>query len=151
MIVEDNECIEYYTIIIKRNEENRMTISIEHVGLWVNDLEVMKAFYEKYFAATSTELYHNPRTGFSSYFLSFSDGARLELCHRPDIVEGDKDTFGFTHLAIAVGGKEDVDRMAAQFVENGFELTSGPRTTGDGYYEAVIFDPEGNQIELTTH
>ncbi len=128
-----------------------MTIAIEHVGVWVKDLENMKAFYQKYFKATATEKYHNPRTGFSSYFLSFESGARLELCHRPDIVNGDKDTFGFTHLAIAVGNEADVDAFAKHFEADGFPIQSGPRTTGDGYYEAVVFDPEGNQLELTTH
>ncbi len=128
-----------------------MTIAIEHVGVWVKDLENMKAFYQKYFKATATEKYHNPRTGFSSYFLSFESGARLELCHRADIVNGDKDTFGFTHLAIAVGDEAAVDAFAKRFEADGFPIQSGPRTTGDGYYEAVVFDPEGNQLELTTH
>ena len=111
----------------------------------------MKAFYQKYFNTTATEKYHNPRTGFSSYFLSFEDGARLELCHRPDIVGGDKNTFGFTHLALAVGDEAAVDTFAKRFEADGFPIQSGPRTTGDGYYEAVVLDPEGNQLELTTH
>lgn len=126
-----------------------MTIKIEHVGLWTNDLEKMREFYCKHFEATASELYHNPKSGFSSYFLTFSDGARLELCHRPDIVEGNKDTFGFTHLAFSLGSKEEVDRMAYYLQDQGFPIQNGPRTTGDGYYEAVIFDPEGNQLELT--
>lgn len=124
-------------------------IKIEHVGLWTKDLEKMKDFYCRYFAATVSELYHNPKSGFSSYFLTFTDGARLELCHRPDIVEGSKDVFGFTHLAFSLGSKEEVDRLAYFFQDQGFPIQNGPRTTGDGYYEAVIFDPEGNQLELT--
>ena len=128
-----------------------MTISIEHVGVWVNDLEKMKSFYEKYFNAVATKKYYNPKTEFSSYFLSFENGARLELCHRPDIVEKNKNGFGFYHLAIAVGNKVDVDAFAKRFEEDGFPIQSGPRTTGDGYYEAIVSDPEGNLLELTTH
>ena len=126
-----------------------MTISIEHVGVWVADLDIMKDFYAKYFKTQASELYHNSKTGFSSYFLSFSDGARLEICHRHDIKEGEKDSFGFTHLAIALDNKEEVDALAFKLRDDGFALINGPRTTGDGYYEAVILDPEGNQIELT--
>lgn len=128
-----------------------MTISIEHVGVWVNDLGKMKSFYEKYFNAVTTKKYYNPKTEFSSYFLNFENGARLELCHRPDIVEKNKNSFGFYHLAIAVGDKADVDAFAKRFEEDGFPIQSGPRTTGDGYYEAIVSDPEGNLLELTTH
>lgn len=128
-----------------------MTISIEHVGIWVNNLEEMKSFYEKYFNTVATKKYYNPRTGFSSYFLIFKDGARLELCHQSDIVGRSKNSFGFSHLAIAVGDKIDVDAFAKRFEEDGFSIESGPRTTGDGYYEAVVSDPEGNLLELTTH
>lgn len=93
--------------------------------------------------------YHNPKTGFSSYFLSFGQGARLELCHRPDIIEGDKAVFCLTHLAFSLGSEEEVDRLADEIATQGFPIVNGPRTTGDGYYEAVLFDLEGNQIELT--
>lgn len=130
-------------------KERDMTISIEHLAIWCRDLEVMKAFYETYLKAESSSLYHNPKTGFSSYFLSFGKGARLELCHRPDITEGDKDIFGLTHLAFSLGSKEEVDRLSNEMAIQGFPIVNGPRTTGDGYYEAVLFDPEGNQIELT--
>ncbi|MBG9978273.1 VOC family protein [Ruoffia tabacinasalis] len=123
---------------------------IEHVGMWVRDLEAMREFYETYFAATSNELYHNPTKGFKSYFLSFSNGARLEIMHRDDIAEGEGELFGYAHLAISVGDNEKVDQLTAHLNENGYSTLSGPRTTGDGYYEAVILDPEGNQIEITT-
>ena len=101
-----------------------MTISIEHVGVWVNDLEKMKSFYEKYFNVVATKKYYNPKTEFSSYFLNFENGARLELCHRPDIVEKNKNSFGFYHLAIAVGDKVDVDTFAKRFEKDGFPIQS---------------------------
>ncbi|MGN1408022.1 VOC family protein [Lactobacillus sp.] len=122
---------------------------IEHVGLWVKDLEAMKDFYVKYFKATASAKYHNPKTQFTSYFLAFDDGARLELGHRPDIQEGGRDRFGFGHLAFALGSKEEVDRFAYYMQGEGYPIQNGPRVTGDGYYEAVIYDPEGNQLELT--
>jgi lactoylglutathione lyase len=124
-------------------------MKIEHIGLWVKDLEGAKNFYEKYFNVKSNELYHNQKTGFRSYFLSFEDGARLEIMNKEGLAELVPDAFGFAHLAIKVGDKEDVDRMAKQFVADGFPLLNGPRTTGDGYYEAVVADPEGNLLELT--
>lgn len=123
---------------------------IEHIGMWVQDLEAMREFYETYFEATSNELYHNPTKGFKSYFLSFSNGARLEIMHRDDITEGEGELFGYAHLAISVGDNEAVDQLTTRLNENGYPTLSGPRTTGDGYYEAVILDPEGNQIEITT-
>ncbi|MGT2929531.1 VOC family protein [Streptococcus dentasini] len=126
-----------------------MSMKIEHIGLWTRDLEVMKNFYCTYFQAISSPLYHNPESGFSSYFLTVTDGTRLELCYRPDIIEGVKDSFGFAHLAFSLGSKEAVDTFAYKMQEHGFYLQNGPRVTGDGYYEAVILDPEGNQLELT--
>ncbi|KXT67373.1 VOC family protein [Streptococcus gallolyticus] len=106
-------------------------IKIEHIGVWVHDLETMKEFFAKYFQTTASERYHNPRTGFSSYFLSFPDNAaRLELCHREDISEG-------------------VDQLTAQLENDGYHVLGQPRTTGDGYYESVVCDPEGNRLELT--
>ncbi len=124
---------------------------IEHIGLWTIDLEKMREFYETYFSATSGELYHNPNKGFRSYFLTFDSGARLELMHREDIKRPNVESYGYAHLALAVGGKEDVDNFVDKLKADGYTLLNGPRTTGDGYYEAVIEDPEGNLIELTTN
>ena len=124
-------------------------IKIEHIGVWVHDLEQMKAFFAKYFNTSASELYHNPRTGFSSHFLSFSDGTRLELCHRGDISEGVDESLGFTHLAISLGSKEAVDQLTEQLKNDGYHVLGQPRTTGDGYYESVVCDPEGNRLELT--
>ncbi len=124
-------------------------MKIEHIGLWVNDLDNMKSFYEKYFQATSNTLYHNQTTGFRSYFLSFATGGRLELMHKESLgAPLPEESFGYAHLAIAVGDKQAVDQLVKQLQADGFPLLNGPRTTGDGYYEAVIQDPEGNLIEL---
>lgn len=125
-------------------------MKIEHVALWVTDLELMKEFYQKYFKVTASEKYHNQKTGFQSYFLSFASGSRLELTNKKFLAPRIADSLGYGHLALAVGTKSDVDRMVTDFLEAGFPLLNGPRTTGDGYYEAVIQDPEGNLIELTT-
>lgn len=124
-------------------------MKIEHIGIWVQDLEVMKTFYENYFQATSNALYHNQTTGFRSYFLSFATGGRLELMHKDQLVTPLlADCFGYAHLAMAVGDKQAVDQLVARLQADGFALINGPRTTGDGYYEAVIQDPEGNLVEI---
>jgi len=109
----------------------------------------MKAFYEKYFEVQSNKLYHNQKTGFRSYFLTFESGARLELMNNSNISDAQENSFGYAHLAISVGSTEDVDRMAERLVSDGYLLVNGPRWTGDGYYEALFKDPEGNLIEIT--
>lgn len=124
-------------------------MKIEHIGLWTIDLERMKDFYEKYFSAKSGEPYHNPKKGFRSYFLTFDSGSRLELMHRDDIKHPNIESYGYTHLALSVGNEEAVDNLVHKLESDGYMLVSGPRTTGDGYYEAVIEDPEGNLVELT--
>lgn len=124
---------------------------IEHVALYVNDLDAAKQFFTRYFGARSNELYHNATTGFRSYFLSFDDGARLEIMTRPDMDDLEKPLArtGFVHLAFSVGSPEAVDRLTAQLTADGYLVASGPRTTGDGYYESCIVALEGNQIEIT--
>ncbi|MGM0217492.1 VOC family protein [Enterococcus sp. AZ126] len=126
-------------------------MKIEHIGLWVKDLENMRSFYETYFDAQASELYHNTKTSFYSYFLTFSDGARLEIMQRNDVIKQNigNEMLGFAHLAISLGSKENVDNLTNILVMEGFELLSPTRTTGDGYYESVIADPEGNRLELT--
>lgn len=125
-------------------------MKIEHVGLWVKDLEVMKDFYEKYFKANAGDLYHNKKTNFRSYFLTFEGGeARLELMNKPDLVDMDKEYFGYAHIAYQVANEEAVDQLHQTLVDEGYKHVNGPRTTGDGYYEAVIEDPEGNLVEIT--
>ncbi|MDT2755221.1 VOC family protein [Enterococcus pseudoavium] len=123
---------------------------IEHVAIWTKDLEKMKEFYEKYFNVTSSALYHNQKTGFRSYFLSFDTGSRLELTSKQHLSNRVADSLGYTHIAISLGSKEAVDSYVEKFLDAGLPLLNGPRTTGDGYYETVIQDPEGNLLELTT-
>lgn len=126
---------------------------IEHLAMWVKDLEVMKAFYCKYFHATANDLYFNSTKQFRSYFLSFDGGPRLELMQMPSVPDSKDDVYaqftGLIHFAVSLGSKEKVDEMTALFRNDGFEVLDGPRTTGDGYYESVILDPEKNRIELT--
>lgn len=126
-------------------------MKIEHVAMYVNDLERAKHFFEKYFGAVSNDMYHNKKTDFKSYFLTFDDGARLEIMNRPDMEENAKSLkrTGFIHIAFSVGSKEQVDMLTAQMKKGGYEVISGPRTTGDGYYESCIVAIEGNQIEIT--
>ena len=126
-------------------------MKIEHIALYVTDLEGMKNFYTKYFAAKANDGYHNRSTDFRSYFLTFKDGARLELMTRPEVSGCEKPLFksGFIHIAFSVGNRQKVDELTADLKSDGFEVISGPRTTGDGYYESCILDPEGNQIEIT--
>lgn len=121
---------------------------IEHIGLWTRDLEKMKEFYQRYFNVTSGEEYHNPSKKFTSYFLTFDSGSRLELMKREDISKPAVESLGYAHMALAIGSKSKVDDLVFRLKSDGFELVNGPRTTGDGYYEAVIKDPEGNLIEL---
>lgn len=108
----------------------------------------MKGFYERYFNVVSGEKYHNSSKKFTSYFLTFETGCRLELMHREDIIKPNEESFGYAHLALAVGEKEKVDELVSELKSDGYALLNGPRTTGDGYYEAVIEDPEGNLIEI---
>mgnify|MGYP001549769275 CR=1 FL=1 len=125
---------------------------IEHIAIWTKDLEKMRAFYMEYFDLNSNEKYHNPKKEFSSYFLAFENGARIELMHRPDIGELNAKSavkLGISHFAISVGTKEKVDLLTQKIRENGDKVIGEPRMTGDGYYESVISDPEGNLIEIT--
>jgi lactoylglutathione lyase len=124
---------------------------IEHVALWTRDLEGLRAFYERYFGATAGARYHNPKKQFQSYFLSFEGGARIELMHSPHIDEPGKagTHFGYAHLAVALGSEGAVDALTARLRANGYPVLDGPRRTGDGYYESVVLDPDGNRIELT--
>ncbi len=127
-------------------------MKIDHVALYCRDLDGMKAFFEKYFNGTSNNLYHNPRTNLRTFILSFPDGSsRLELMTRPE-VEGDNESLfhaGFIHLSFAVGSKEAVDELTTTLKADGYETLSGPRTTGDGYYESCVRGPEGILLEIT--
>ena len=126
-------------------------MKIEHVAMYVNDLETARDFFVKYLGGTSNDGYHNEKTDFRSYFISFEDGARLELMNKPELVDQDKDLnrTGYAHIAFSVGSKEAVNEITDMLRTAGFKIVSGPRTTGDGYYESCIVAIEGNQVEIT--
>ena len=130
---------------------------IEHVGLWTDNLERLKSFYETYFGASAGDRYVNPRKQFESYFLTFASGARLELMRRPNLPNGVRNLHdsgaatraGYAHLAFSVGSKQQVDDLTVRLRAAGYPVVDGPRTTGDGYYESSVLDPDGNRIEIT--
>lgn len=126
-------------------------MKIEHIAMYVQDLEKTRDFFMKYFAAKSNAMYHNPNTDFKSYFLSFDDGARLEIMQKPGVEAQTENQMrtGFIHMAISVGSEEQVDKLTETLKQDGYMVTSGPRTTGDGYYESCVVAVEGNLIEIT--
>ena len=126
-------------------------MKIEHVAMYVNDLERARDFFVKYFGGKSNDGYHNVKTGFRSFFISFDDGARLEVMNRTEMDDAPKSVqrTGYVHVAFSVGSKTKVDELTKKLSDDGYEVISGPRTTGDGYYESCIIDLEGNQIEIT--
>ena len=126
-------------------------MKIEHVAMYVNDLEVVRDFFVRYFNGHSNEGYLNRNTGFRSYFISFDDGARLELMNKPEMADFRKDLnrTGYAHVAFSVGSRESVDAPTARLSNDGYKVMSGPRTTGDGYYESCVLGPEDNVIEIT--
>lgn len=126
-------------------------MKIEHIAMYVNDLEAARDFFIKYLGATSNDGYHNADTGFRSYFVSFDDGARIEIMNKPKMDDASKslNRTGYAHIAFSVGSSKEVDRLTRLLSEDGFEVISGPRTTGDGYYESCIVAIEKNQIEIT--
>lgn len=126
-------------------------MTIHHCALYVNDLEGARTFFTTYFDARAGALYHNQTTGFRSYFLSFAGGARLEIMTRPQLIDADKTILctGFAHLAFSAGSREAVDALTARLAADGYPTLSGPRVTGDGYYESCIDGFEHNPIEIT--
>lgn len=126
-------------------------MNIEHIAMYVRNLEAAKDFFVKYLGAASNSGYHNKNTDFRSYFLSFDSGARLEIMTRPEMADSHNDIArtGYIHIAFSLGSKEKVDELTTLLKADGYEVLSGPRTTGDGYYESCIVGIEGNQIELT--
>ena len=125
-------------------------MNLEHVALYVDDLEATKVFYIRHFGATANNKYHNPRSGLQTYFLTFDGGARLEIMQRPGMSPRASGEYplGYTHISFKLGSVEKVDELTRELQESGCPLLNGPRMTGDGYYESVLSDPEGNLIEL---
>lgn len=124
---------------------------IEHIAMYVRDLEKARDFFVSFLEGKPNEGYHNVKTGFRSYFISFEDGCRLELMQHPDMIDGEKNLrrTGFVHVAFSLGSKERVDALTARLRDDGYPVLSGPRITGDGYYESCILSLEDNQIEPT--
>jgi len=128
-------------------------MKLDHVAVWAADLERMRAFYETYFDARANLKYENARKRFASYFLTFPGGGRLELMHRPDIprtpdAESTREFIGYAHLGVELGSRAAVDALTRRLQGDGFPLLDGPRLTGDGYYESMVADPEGNRIVI---
>jgi len=129
-------------------------MTIDHVAVWVNDLEKMKDFYIKYFGCKTNEKYCNPKNRFESYFLAFKSGARLELMLKPEIPDNlnnvEAQYRGIIHIAIRTGSDGAVDELTRRIKSDGFTVVSEPRMTGDGFYESCILDPENNRIEIVS-
>ena len=128
-------------------------MKIEHVALYTDKLEEMKDFYTCFFKGKASSKYVNDAKGFESYFITFASGARLEIMRQQGLDSrrtlNDTQYLGWSHIAFSVGSKEQVDQLTRILEERGFQKVSGPRTTGDGYYESCILDPDGNRVEIT--
>ena len=124
---------------------------IEHIAIWTRQLEAQKTFYQVYFSALAGPKYTNPKTHFESCFLTFATGARLELMQAPDVntFQAAGRMVGYAHMAFSVGSREQVDRLTERLEADGYRIVGQPRITGDGYYESVILDLDGNQVEIT--
>ena len=126
-------------------------MKIEHVAMYVKDLEKARDSFVKYLGGRPNDGYHNRTTDFRSYFICFDDGARLEIMTKPEMSDSEKELsrMGYIHIAFSVGSKAQVDILTERLKLDGYEVLSGPRTTGDGYYESCVVGIEGNQIEFT--
>jgi lactoylglutathione lyase len=135
---------------IKRPGEK---MKIEHVAIWTRDIERLKTFYITYFQGQSGDAYTNPAHQYQSYFIKFSSGARLEIMQMPSIPlslnDVDAQFIGLIHLAFAVGTETGVNALTEQLRGEGYRVVSEPRRTGDGYYESVVLDPDGNRLEIS--
>ena len=129
-------------------------MKVDHIGMYVKDLQKIANFYTKYFKGTlSQPAYYNPKKNFTSHFISFESGDKLEIMHQPNIKEVKEEPksqhMGFIHIAFSLGSKENVDKLAEQLKSDGYDIIDRPRTTGDGFYEACVLDPENNRVEFT--
>jgi lactoylglutathione lyase len=127
-------------------------MKIDHLAIWTYNLEVLRNFYMHYFDASSTEIYYNHSKEFRSYFLIFDGDCRIEIMEMPNIGKSKNDPLkhytGLAHFAIKVGSKTEVERLTETLRKDGFQIAGEPRTTGDGYYESVVLDPDGNRVEI---
>jgi len=125
---------------------------IHHIAIWTHNLETLKDFYQTFFDGQIGTKYHNPTTGFESYFVSFDSGPSLEIMQKPAVPTTQNDPIqqatGYTHVAFSLGSETAVDKKTAQLEQHGYRVASHPRRTGDGYYESVILDPDGNRVEI---
>lgn len=145
----------YFLLIFANSFNYGSIMTLEHVAIWTNNLEVLKTYYIKYFHAKSNDKYTNNENYFQSYFLSFPSGARLEIMSMPDIPANRNDTIekqhqGIIHLAFGVDTIEEVEAKAKELQNDGYRILRGPRKTGDGYYEFETLDPDNNRLEVTT-
>jgi lactoylglutathione lyase len=127
-------------------------MKIDHIAIWTPNLEGLRNFYIHYFDASSNEIYYNHSKEFRSYFISFDGDCSLEIMEMPNI-QPSKDSplkqfIGLIHFAIKVGSKAEVTRLTEVLRKDGFKVVGEPRTTGDGFYESVVLDPDGNRIEI---
>lgn len=140
---------------LHREKENQLIIDsmikIDHIAIHVNELEAVKDFFIQYFKAKANDLYVNPIKGNRSYFLSFDNDTRLEIINKPGLrcVDRDFQEYGYHHLAFSIGGKDKVDKLTQLLQDGGYEVMSGPRLTGDGYYESCVQGPENILLEIT--
>lgn len=141
----------FSTFVFEKPIMRKSMAYLNHIGLYVSNLEETRHFFEKYFDATSGEKYHNPRKSFSSYLLLFEGGAGLEIMTRPGLsaMTERSGNYGYAHISVSVGSREKVDAVTMRLTEDGYRRLDGPRTTGDGFYESAILDGEGNVIEIT--
>lgn len=125
-------------------------MKLSHIALWTTQLEELREFYTTYFDGRSGEKYVNPAKGFESYFIHFSSGAALEIMRSTAVTDksSGKPSIGLCHMAFETSGKEEVNALTERFREDGYRVVSEPRTTGDGFYESSIADPDGNLVEI---
>lgn len=138
---------------IRGNFEQGEVMKLEHVAIWAEDIDKLRSFYETYFCAHSNKKYINPEKKYSSYFLSFESGARLEIMQMGSVIGREcdytKNYYGMAHISFSVGSKENVDEVTSALQKDGYTVLDGPRKTGDGYYESAVLDPEENRLEIT--
>ncbi len=124
-------------------------MQIDHIALWTQQIEELREFYVRYFGGTSNAKYTNPGKGFESYFIAFADGSRLELMRRTDIVTRNAEpALGLCHIAFHCDSRDEVLALTERLRQDGYRITGEPRTTGDGYFESVVADPDGNPVEI---